>query len=306
MTEYKDCKIIAVDHGYGNIKTANTVTRTGVTEYDSEPTFKGNILEYDGKWYKVGERHKEFEADKTADDEYYLLTLVAIARELNQEKITEADVHIACGLPLKWVRTQRKEFEDYLMRRKKVTFKYNGIEYKVRMVGCTVLPQGYPAIVKDANSYQGTHMLADIGNGTMNIMYIIDKKPIEERCWTEKLGANECMIKARNAVMDETGAKIDEATVERVLRFGEADIPEKYLGIIRRVAEEYADEIFSALRKYEYNPDLVKLHIVGGGAAIIKNFGKYDPERVEIIDDICANAKGYEYITVHNLRRKKS
>ena len=94
--------------------------------------------------------------------------------------------------------------------------------------------------------------------------------------------------------------------MERVLRFGEADIPEKYLGIIRRVAEEYADEIFSALRKYEYNPELVKLHIVGGGAAIIKNFGKYDPERVEIIDDICANAKGYEYIAVHNLRRKKS
>lgn len=306
MIKYKDLIIIAVDHGYGNIKTANTVTRAGITEYDSEPTFKnGNILEYDGKWYKVGERHKDFETDKTSDDEYYLLTLMAIARELNQEKITEADVHIACGLPLKWVRTQKKEFEDYLMRKKKVKFKFDGKEYRIRLVGCTVLPQGYPAIVKAVGGYHETHMVADIGNGTMNVMYIIDKKPVEEKCWTEKLGANECVIAAKNAVMDETGAKIEEAIVERVLRFAAADIPEKYLAIIKRVAEDYAEKIFKTLKKYEYNPDLVKLHIVGGGASIIKNFGKYDPSRVEIVEDICANAKGYEYITEFSLRRKK-
>ena len=306
MIKYKDLIIIAVDHGYGNIKTANTVTPTGITEYDSEPTFRNkNILEYDGKWYKVGERHKDFESDKTADDEYYLLTLMAIARELNQERITEADVHLACGLPLKWVRTQKKEFENYLMRKKKVTFKYDDREYRIRLVGCTVLPQGYPAIVKEVGGYHETHMVADIGNGTMNVMYIIDKKAIEEKCWTEKLGANECVIAAKNAVMDGTGAKIEESTVERVLRFGTADIPDNYLAIIRCVAEEYAEKIFKALKKYEYNPDLMKLHIVGGGASIIKNFGKYDSERVEIIEDICANAKGYEYITEVSLRRKK-
>ena len=113
------------------------------------------------------------------------------------------------------------------------------------------------------------------------------------------------MIKAVNAVMEKTGSNIEPATVERVLRFGTADIPERYLAIIRRVAEDYATEIFSTLQKYEYNPDLVRLHIVGGGAAIIKNFGKYDSERVEIIDDICANAKGYEYVVALSWRNRK-
>ena len=148
-------------------------------------------------------------------------------------------------------------------------------------------------------------MVADIGNGTMNIMYIIDKKVQEERCWTEKLGANECMIKVCNAVMDRIGSSIDEATVERVLRFGNADIPKEYIDIIRDVAEDYVEKIFAALRKHNYNPDLVKLHVVGGGAALVRNFGKYDPEKVEIIDDICANAKGYEYIAEQMLRRHK-
>ena len=48
MKELKSIKIIAVDHGYGNIKTANTVTPTGITAYDTEPIFSGNILEYNG------------------------------------------------------------------------------------------------------------------------------------------------------------------------------------------------------------------------------------------------------------------
>ena len=33
MREIKNTKIIAVDHGYGNIKTANTVTPTGIKAY---------------------------------------------------------------------------------------------------------------------------------------------------------------------------------------------------------------------------------------------------------------------------------
>lgn len=305
MTDYKGVKIIAVDHGYGNIKTANTVTPTGITEYDSEPVFRDNILEYDGRWYKIGEGHKAFLSDKSLDRDYYLFTLMAVARELKREKITDADVHIACGLPLKWVRAQRENFRSYIMSKKKVTFRYNGTDYHVKFVGCTILPQGYPAIVRDVKNYRGTHMVADIGNGTMNIMNIIDKKVQEERCWTEKLGANECMIKACNAVMDRTGSSIDESTVERVLRFGTADIPEEYLAIIRKVAEDYVEGIFAALRKYNYNPDLMKLHVVGGGAALVRNFGKYDPEKVEIIDDICANAIGYEYIAEQMLRRQK-
>lgn len=39
-----------------------------------------------------------------------------VARELNIAGIREADVHIAAGLPLTWVRNQREEFRSYLMR----------------------------------------------------------------------------------------------------------------------------------------------------------------------------------------------
>lgn len=73
MRELNNIKIIAVDHGYGNIKTANTVTPTGVTAYETEPIFSGNILEYGGIYYRIGEGHKEFIADKAMDEDYYIL-----------------------------------------------------------------------------------------------------------------------------------------------------------------------------------------------------------------------------------------
>lgn len=105
--------------------------------------------------------------------------------------------------------------------------------------------------------------------------------------------------------MDRYAVNIDESLVERILRFGTADISEKFTAVIRSVAEEYVENIFAALRKYEYDPDLVRLHIVGGGACLVENFGKYNPDRVEINGDICATAKGYEYLAYQMLRRER-
>ena len=61
MRELRNTKIIAVDHGYGNMKTANTVTPTGIKAYETEPIFTGNILEYNGIYYRIGEGGNKYE-----------------------------------------------------------------------------------------------------------------------------------------------------------------------------------------------------------------------------------------------------
>lgn len=305
MREFKNVKIIAVDHGYGNIKTANTVTPTGITAYETEPIFTGNILDYNGTYYRIGEGHKEFIPDKAIDEDYYLLTLMAVARELNIFSIQEADVHLAAGLPLTWIRHQREEFRSYLLQNLEVSYRFNNKDYHIRFVGCSLYPQGYPAIVNRLGDLKGTNLLADIGNGTMNILYINNKKAQESRCWTEKFGVNQCLIAAKNAILDRFGVKIEEATVEQVLRFKAADISAPYLNCITAVARQYVANIFSTLRKYEYNPDLMRLYVVGGGGCMIRNFGMYDESRVTILDDICATAKGYEHLALMSLKRRE-
>lgn len=318
MREIKNTKIIAVDHGYGNIssrtstgcsyarlaKTANTVTPTGITAFETEPIFTGNILEYNSIYYRIGEGHKEFISDKAMDEDYYLLTLMAVARELNVFSIQEAYVHLAAGLLLTWIRNQQEEFRSYLLQNSKVSYRFNNKDCHIRFVGCSLYPQGYPAIVNLLSNLKGTNLLADIGNGTMNIMYINNKKAQESRCWTEKFGVNQCMIAAKNAILDRFGVKIEEATVEQVLRFKAADISAPYLDCITSVARRYVTDIFATLRKYEYNPDLMRLYVVGGGC-LIRNFGTYDESRVTILDDICATAKGYEYLALMSLKRRE-
>ena len=70
--------VIGIDHGYGNIKTASSCFRTSVKAYDTEPTFTGNMLVYNGRYYIIGEGHKEFIPEKQNDDDYYILTLAAV------------------------------------------------------------------------------------------------------------------------------------------------------------------------------------------------------------------------------------
>ena len=307
MKTIENTKIIAIDHGYGGIKTANFVTPTGITAYDTTPVFSGNILKYGDTFYRIGEGHKSFVSDKATDDDFYILTLAAIAQELHQFGITSTDVHnvhIAAGLPLTWVKAQRENFRNYLMRNKSVEFEFNSVDYKINIVGCSIYPQGYPAIIDRLGEMSGVNMLADIGNGTINILYITNKKAVESKCYTAKQGVNQCMIAAQNAVMDSTGVKIDDSVIETILRTGSADIAPKYRDIVVAVARKYAAEIFETLRKYEYNPDLMKLFIVGGGGCIIRNFGEYVADRVTIISDICATAKGYEAITLATLRKE--
>ena len=46
MKDHNGIKIIGIDHGYGNMKTANTCFPTGLIDYDQEPTFKQNLNDH--------------------------------------------------------------------------------------------------------------------------------------------------------------------------------------------------------------------------------------------------------------------
>ena len=208
-----------------------------------------------------------------------------------------------CCLPLSWVGSQRESFRQYLMQNETIRFRFNGNLFQLRIVGCKVYPQGYAAIVQQLADFEGEHLLADIGNGTMNLLYLTDSQPQESRCWTEKIGVNQCMIRAKEAVLRRFGSKISDSTVEQILRTGTAKIDADYLACIREVASGYVAELFAALRSYEYDPATTHLTIVGGGGQLVKHFGSYDPEQVTIVDDICAAAKGYEYMAYRQMLR---
>ena len=297
--------IIGIDHGYGNIKTANCCFPTGVLSCNSEPTFKQNLLVYEDRYYLIGEDHKEFTADKMADQDFYILTLAAIARELQIRTLTSACVHIAAGLPLTWVSEQKTAFRQYLLQNESADFTFRGVGYHVEFAGADIFPQGFPAVADRLRDFQGVNMLCDIGNGTMNVMYINNHKPVPSKCFTDKYGVHQCVLAVREKLMRTFGAVVDDLIIEDVLRHGNtASVSPRYLDVIRMGAEEYAEGIMRRLREREYNPELMRLYVVGGGSCLIHNFAHYDESRVTINGDIRATAKGYETFAAHKLRRE--
>lgn len=295
--------IIGIDHGYGNIKTANCCFPTGVMKSDSEPTFAGDLLVWNGKYYSVGIGHKEFNADKFDDEDYYVLTLAAIARELKREKITDAEVIIAAGLPLTWFGAQKEEFKKYLMKKPEVNFISRGTEYHITISDIRVYPQGYAAVVENIGYLCGFNMVADIGNGTMNIFYVKNGRLKPENMFTEKFGTHQCTLAVREKFMQKTGREINDAIIDEVIRKGKADIDEDDLAIIREVSEEYVRNIFIKLREHGYDEKTMNLHIVGGGGCLIRNFCDIEGKRIKFVEDIRAAAKGYEYMALLQLSK---
>ena len=258
MIRFKNKMIIGIDHGYGNIKTCNHIFKTGVLKSETEPVFQTNMLIYGGRYYLIGEGHKEFNADKITDEEYFILTLAGIAMELNDYGLTDADIHIAAGLPLKWLSQQKKTFTEYLLRTPDVRFVFNKKNYHIRISGVSMFPQGYAAIFDRTSSMRGMTVLCDIGNGTMNILFMKDGKPDPQKAYTEKFGTAQCVNAVKTAVMDKYHANIDESIIEDVFKNGTADISPEWLKTIKETATVYVRRIFDILRRYDYEPSLMK------------------------------------------------
>lgn len=288
--------VIGIDHGYGNMKTRNFTFKSGVKAYEYMPPVVENELEYDGKFYVIGEEHKTFIANKDVDDDYYILTLAAIANELRIIERTSADVILAVGLPLNWMSNQKESFKNYLMRKTNVEYTYRGVKYQIHICNVAVYPQGFAGIAANMKQYSGVNILADIGNGTMNTLRIVNGNAISDKMYTDQLGVHQCVKKIKNELQAKFGKLPDDTLIEEFLRYGVTDLPESMLEVMRDVAEKYVEGIFDKLKEYDYDPDLVKLHVIGGGGCLIQHFGKYNSDRVEIIEDIRATAKGYESI----------
>ncbi len=114
--------------------------------HEHEPYTLNNVLEYGGKYYVVGSGRQPLQKDKTQTEDYYLLTLAAIAKELEYRNAgTVADVHLAAGLPLTSFGRDKKAFRDYLCRDgKPVSFRFEGQDYVITISKVSLYPRATP------------------------------------------------------------------------------------------------------------------------------------------------------------------
>ena len=138
--------IIGIDHGYYAIKTAHCSFPAGLTSYgEHEPYTRQGLLEFGGCIFICGSGRQPIQRDKTLNENYYLLTLAAIAKEIRQRGLPpECSVRIAAGLPLTSFGRDKPKFRDYLLRSNQpVNYKFEGVEYSITIEEVAIFPQGY-------------------------------------------------------------------------------------------------------------------------------------------------------------------
>ena len=285
--------IIGIDHGYGNIKTEHCIFSAGVEKTISAIN-SGNVLVYDRETYIIGESHLTYQDDKTKDINYYVLTLAAIAKELVYRKYApNANVILAVGLPLAWMVAQRKSFREYLQRNTEPEFDFENVHYHFHIEKVKIYAQGLAESCL-IDSLEGDHMIADIGNGTMNLVRLNDGMPIEKSLTTEKYGVGICIRNIRDELSRLLGCEIEERLIERLIREGCIGKNDDISRTTDSLARDYAAEIIKKLEAYGYIDGYVKLHVFGGGGCLLKNYTDLvNKNDVEFNNDICANAKSY-------------
>lgn len=172
--EEKRIYYVGIDHGNHLMKTSNHVFENGVERQAVKPTFQANTLVYDGAFYKIGEKRNSVKDSKLADDDYYLLTLAALAKECQSGNIPNgAGVVLGVGLPLKQFATVRKQFVKYLKRgNQPVHFKFEDVAYDFTIENVLAFPQCYAAVADRLGSMKGEYLIVDVGSWTIDIMHI--------------------------------------------------------------------------------------------------------------------------------------
>ena len=304
--KYNGVYIIAADTGNGNVKTVSTCTPTSVSKHNSKLLTTTNVIEYNGSYYVIGQSHKEVVSDKTQDEDYYFLTLFCIAKELARDKVTEASVLVAAGLPVTWYGNQSASYRKYLKQNKEVQFSLDGVTYNVEITDAVILPQGYAAIIENLKDMKGNNMLADIGNGTINVLRIRNGVVIEASFKTELMGVNECVKEILKYLKDKTHTDVDEHVALEFIKTVQSSISKKYVDEMKRIVEIYCGKVLKVLARYSYNRDFMKLYICGGGARVMKRFcpAVANDERVIMQTNIYATARGYELMTLKMLREQ--
>ena len=214
--------IIGIDHGYYAIKTAHCSFPAGLTSYgEHEPYTRQGLLEFGGCFFVCGSGRQPIQRDKTVNDNYYLLTLAAIAKEVHQRCLPpECSVRIAAGLPLTSFGRDKPKFKDYLLRSKQpVNFRFEGVEYSITIEEVAIFPQGYAALMTETGLLQDepSMLLMDLGGWTVDLMRIDNAIPAADTAHSLELGMIRCVDDIREQVRRETGLSLTDAQIENML-----------------------------------------------------------------------------------------
>ena len=301
----KETCIIGFDDGYQLGKTANFIFDNGVNMLGSaEPTLKEHSLFYDVEYFKIGEGRAALTEDKISDESARLRTMVGVAMELRNMGMYKAEIVLAVGLPFSNYGRDKLKLIDYYNQQSVMDFSYEGKDYSVTIVKVIVCPQCYSAIASRLGNMRSDYLIVDIGSKTTDVVYVRNGLPIESKSITIEKAMVKWMKEIQREMKVQTGKDIPEHEVMKVLLKEEGNLPVVYSELIRGMMRERIHSLELELAERGYDMEYINIIYVGGGALMARDHaGKYRSHTAYECD-LCANAKGYEFLAGQTIGKK--
>ena len=285
---------IALDHGWSSIKGEHIFMENLVTQVDYTPLTNNGSLEYRGRKYIIGQGRLGKQATKTENDNYFLLTLAGIAKELNyhkREKTTHVELY--AGVPLTMFGAERKAFREYLWHKEQLSFNFEGVHYCFYLDKVKIYAQCYAAIANRIGDMNRLRCV-DLGSWTMDVLSVKDKVPIDKDAYTYEVGLITAFERIKKDGLPKVHCEIPEEDITDYIKG--ISVNDEFIPIIEKGLQEYADNVEAKLREIKVDLKHENIIYVGGGASVMKKFGRTKGRNTQYVTDVKANAIGYRYL----------
>lgn len=304
--------IFAIDTGNDKIKTESIVMQAGLKKLDYVPDESENAIFYEGCYYVETLDRLTYLYDKTVDDRYYILTLLALAKELeilekSGKQVPNSLIRVALlvGLPPAHYSALRRKFAAYFYRNgKPINFRYNGRNYNIVFSEVDVNVQGYAVYLALSSKMRLNDFdkVCVIDLGGMTLDYLVLRYGQLDRTDSLEMGMIVLYRKIKSAMNRQYNMLIDEADIANILQGKPTGYPDKVKEQIYSMAKDHMMDVIGIFREMGIDLYTTLVIFVGGGSIALKDvIVKVYNGRHYIIDDICANAKGYKlkYLAEH-------
>ena len=293
--------LISIDHGNKSVKLAHSEPFTsGLVESDV-PSFGTDTLNYHGKYYQLSNQRIPYRRDKTEDERFFVLTLFAIAREINATGRYTTDtirVQLAVGLPPAHFGAQHKTFTNYFLGRGTISFVFQKKLYTILIDDVACFSQSYAAAVTLLPTLQNEPkaLVLDIGGFTADYLQLKNGEGNLTVCDSLENGVITLYNKIISRVSAEQDMLLDESEIDAILLKQKAPSFPEVIRIVETQAQDFVNDLFSTLRERGLELKTGKVVFVGGGSILLRRHilasGKIGSAL--FVEDIQANAKGYE------------
>jgi len=296
--------IIAVDHGNKQIKLAGSgrVFTSGLRESDIKPPFGEDILKHKDKYYTITDKRIPFMRDKTADNRFYILTLFAVAIEIEDTNRYDPGlipVHLLVGLPPAHYGAQYERFENYFKRGIE-EFEIRGKRFRINIHKVTAYPQAFAAAMPVYGHISGFPRVTviDIGGFTADYLVIKNGDADLSICDSLEHGVIILYNNITAKVNSELDLLLDESDIDAILKGKPHDFGYDVKRIVDNTAKVFISDLFGKLRERSIDLRSGRTVFVGGGSILLRSLIEASGKVASpiFVDKISANAKGYELL----------